>query len=197
MAETSDLGFDDPSFTEQEPQGNGAPGQGANGALDEDVFASGSPQAGGGAAFDPADFSEPAGQPAENGTAGYANPSGVSAQFAPPSEEPEAVTAMKEHLKTRMKDGEEAEQAGKAKADEEAAEFLKEFYEKRKATKAARIEEHREAHKLLGSQKPEGASEWERAISLIDFNFTRPSGSDLSRFRNVLFNAKGRGATAV
>lgn len=27
-----------------------------------------------------------------------------------------------------------------------------EFYEKRKATKAARIEEHREAHKLLGSQ---------------------------------------------
>ncbi len=49
----------------------------------------------------------------------------VSAQFAPPSEEPEAVTAMKEHLKTRMKDGEEAEQAGKAKADEEAAEFLK------------------------------------------------------------------------
>lgn len=44
MAETSDLGFDDPSFTEQEPQGNGAPGQGANGALDEDLFASGSPQ---------------------------------------------------------------------------------------------------------------------------------------------------------
>lgn len=49
----------------------------------------------------------------------------VSAQFAPPSEEPEAVTAMKEHLKTRMKDGEETEQAGKAKADEEAADFLK------------------------------------------------------------------------
>ena len=44
MAETSDLGFDDPSFTEQEPQGNGALGQGANGALDEDLFASGSPQ---------------------------------------------------------------------------------------------------------------------------------------------------------
>mmetsp|Transcript_18766 Transcript_18766/g.56761 ORF Transcript_18766/g.56761 Transcript_18766/m.56761 type:complete len:151 (+) Transcript_18766:725-1177(+) len=121
----------------------------------------------------------------------------VSAQFAPPSEEPEAVTQMKEHLRTRMKDAEEAEVAGKAKADEDAAAFLKEFYEKRKATKAARIEEHREAHKLLGSQKPEGSNEWERAISLIDFNFTRPSGSDLSRFRNVLFNAKGRGATAV
>ena len=35
------------------------------------------------------------------------------------------MTAMKEHLKTRMKDGEEAEEAGKAKADEEAADFLK------------------------------------------------------------------------
>jgi hypothetical protein len=28
--------------------------------------------------------------------------------------------------------------------------------------------------------------------SLIDFNFSRPSGSDLGRYRNVLFNAKGR-----
>ena len=27
--------------------------------------------------------------------------------------------------------------------------------------------------------------------SLIDFNFSRPSGSDLGRYRNVLFNAKG------
>jgi hypothetical protein len=30
------------------------------------------------------------------------------------------------------------------------------------------------------------------SCSLIDFNFSRPSGSDLGRYRNVLFNAKGR-----
>lgn len=47
------------------------------------------------------------------------------------------------------------------------------------------------------AQKMEGANGWERAISLIDFNFTRPSGSDLSRYRNVLFSAKGRGTTAA
>ena len=35
------------------------------------------------------------------------------------------MTAMKEHLKMRMKEGEEAEVAGKAKADEDAATFLK------------------------------------------------------------------------
>lgn len=41
---------------------------------------------------------------------------------------------------------------------------LQEFYQKRTATKNASIKEHREAHKLLGDQKPEGKNEWERAI---------------------------------
>jgi protein XRP2 len=149
--------------------------------------------------FDEADFSEPAGANGVGG-GGYAPPpnaSGVSAAFAPPAEEPEAVTAMKEHLRTRMREQEEAEVAAKKKGEEESRAFLEEFYQKRTATKNASIEEHREAHKLLGSQKPEGNNEWERAISLIDFNFSRPSGVDLSRYRNVLFNAKSRNQPSV
>mmetsp|Transcript_18766 Transcript_18766/g.56762 ORF Transcript_18766/g.56762 Transcript_18766/m.56762 type:complete len:121 (+) Transcript_18766:130-492(+) len=80
MAETSDLGFEDPSFAEQVPHENGAVDGGANGALDADMFSSGAspPEENAGAAFDPADFSEPAGEPASNGTAGYTNASGVS-----------------------------------------------------------------------------------------------------------------------
>jgi hypothetical protein len=155
-----------------------------------------SPAANGGvnAPFDEADFSDPTsgGEPNGIAPAPYANASGVSAQFAPPEEEPEAVAAMKEHLRTRMKDQEEHEVSAKKQGEEDARKFLDEFYEKRTSTKNASIKEHREAHKLLGVQKAEGNNEWERAISLIDFNFSRPSGSDLGRYRNVLFNAKGR-----
>ena len=42
-----------------------------------------------------------------------------------------------------------------------------EFYEKRTSTKNASIKEHREAHKLLGDQKPEGKIELERAIRCV------------------------------
>lgn len=185
-------------------EGHGAPENpvpGPGGAVysytaDASPMASGTPAANGGlsAPFDEADFSDPAAGGAPNGVAAapYANASGVSAQFAPPSEEPEAVTRMKEHLRQRMKDQEQHEVDSKKKGEEDARAFLDEFYQKRTATKNASIKEHREAHKLLGDQKPEGKNEWERAISLIDFNFSRPSGSDLGRYRNVLFNAKGR-----
>ena len=45
---------------------------------------------------------------------------------------------------------------------------------------------------LHDQQGASGDNEWERAISLIDFNFTRPNGSDLSRQRGVLFSAKAK-----
>ena len=44
---------------------------------------------------------------------------------------------------------------------------------------------------MLG-QGASGDNEWERAISLIDFSFTRPNGSDLARQRGVLFSAKAK-----
>ena len=40
---------------------------------------------------------------------------------------------------------------------------------------------------------PEGDGEWEKAVSLINFGFSRPSGTDLSRFKSVLFSAKAKG----
>jgi hypothetical protein len=42
-------------------------------------------------------------------------------------------------------------------------------------------------------QGVQGENEWDRAINYIDFNFSRPSGTDLSRFRSVLFAAKAKG----
>ncbi len=38
---------------------------------------------------------------------------------------------------------------------------------------------------------PEGDTVWEKTISLINFGFGRPNGSDLSRFKSALF-AKAR-----
>lgn len=48
----------------------------------------------------------------------------MSAQFAPPEEEPEAVTAMKEHLRTRMRDQEEHEVSSKKQGEDDARKFL-------------------------------------------------------------------------
>lgn len=53
-----------------------------------------------------------------------ADRSQVSAAFAPPSEEPEAVTQMKEHLRTRMREQEESEVANKKRQEDESRSFL-------------------------------------------------------------------------
>ena len=65
--------------------------------------------------------------------------------------------------------------------------------QKRNRTKGQRSKENRQsADRLSGGTGPEGDTEWEKAISLINFGFPRPNGSDLSRFKNVLFAAKSR-----
>ena len=65
--------------------------------------------------------------------------------------------------------------------------------QKRNTTKGQRSKENRQSLDRLATGKgPEGDTEWEKAISLINFGFSRPSGSDLSRFKNVLFAAKSR-----
>ena len=65
--------------------------------------------------------------------------------------------------------------------------------QKRNTTKGQRSKENRQsADRLSGGTGPEGDTEWEKAISLINFGFSRPNGSDLSRFKNVLFAAKSR-----
>lgn len=65
--------------------------------------------------------------------------------------------------------------------------------QKRNTTKGQRSKENRQsADRMFGGTGPEGDTEWEKAISLINFGFARPNGSDLSRFKNVLFAAKSR-----
>ena len=85
---------------------------------------------------------------------------------------------------------EEAEK--KLALQEEAATYLKEFYKQRNATRDERIKLGREESLKRGSEEtgPEGNSQWDRVISMIDFNISRPSGTDLSRFKSVLFACK-------
>jgi hypothetical protein len=87
------------------------------------------------------------------------------------------------------------EEAEKKAATQAAAEaFLQQFYERRNAARDSRIAQGRDELARRGSSEagPEGSSQWERAISMIDFNAVRPGGADLSRFKAVLFAAKER-----
>lgn len=65
--------------------------------------------------------------------------------------------------------------------------------QKRTALKAQKAKENRLGGKNSISKGPEGKTEWDRAVNLIDFQFTRNSGADLSRFKSVLFAAKSKG----
>ena len=49
-----------------------------------------------------------------------------------------------------------------------------------------------------GELGPVGAHPWERTISLINFNLSKPggAGADLSRFKSVLFGLKAKEAGA-
>ena len=62
--------------------------------------------------------------------------------------------------------------------------------QKRNAVKGKRTQENRTAEKQITVDGPQGDTEWEKTISLINFGFPRPNGSDLSRFKAVLFAAK-------
>lgn len=43
----------------------------------------------------------------------------------------------------------------------------------------------------------EGDTAWERIINLIDFQFTRPNGTDLTRYKNILYTAKTKNITVT
>ena len=64
--------------------------------------------------------------------------------------------------------------------------------QKRNTVKGQRSKENRTAEKGAAVAGPEGDTEWEKAISLINFGFGRPNGTDLARFKGVLFSAKSR-----
>lgn len=55
-----------------------------------------------------------------------------------------------------------------------------------------RAKQNRETEQSITVAGLEGKTEWDKAVNLVNFNFTRPNGTDLSRFKNVLFTAKSK-----
>ena len=45
---------------------------------------------------------------------------------------------------------------------------------------------------MLTVAGPKGDTEWERTLDYVNFGFTRPNGSDLSRMKGLLFSAKAK-----
>eukprot|EP00890_Picochlorum_soloecismus_P000365 jgi/Picsp_1/1329/NSC_04809-R1_protein xrp2 len=77
----------------------------------------------------------------------------------------------------------------KRKTREAAANYLKDFYSRRNASKDERIKLGREASLERQSSTttgPEGNGKWQRTVSMIDFTLSRPTGTDLSRFKSIL-----------
>ncbi|EFN52558.1 hypothetical protein CHLNCDRAFT_138540 [Chlorella variabilis] len=106
-----------------------------------------------------------------------------------------AVAAAKQRLQQRMKDQAAKEAEQKQGIQATAAKYLEQFYKKRDSSKEERIRLGREALEGKGNGElgPNGATEPERILSMIDFNLTRPHGADLSRFKSVLFTCKAKG----
>lgn len=67
--------------------------------------------------------------------------------------------------------------------------------QKRSATRAQREKENRDAESQFTVAGPKGETEWERAVDYVNFGFTRPNGSDLTRMKSLLFSAKNKTAT--
>lgn len=64
--------------------------------------------------------------------------------------------------------------------------------QRRSASRAQREKDNREAESMLTVAGPKGDTEWERALDYVNFGFTRPNGSDLSRMKGLLFSAKSK-----
>jgi hypothetical protein len=116
--------------------------------------------------------------------------------------EPPTTAAARDQLQERLSSQAREESDKRAAAQAAAARYLEEFYQKRNASRDARIAQGRNELARRGSTEagPEGESVWERAISMVDFNAARPGssgGTDLSRFKSVLFACKERGTTAA
>ncbi|KAL3155130.1 hypothetical protein ABBQ38_011187 [Trebouxia sp. C0009 RCD-2024] len=124
--------------------------------------------------------------PMENG-----NTSTPAAGGGSDGENPKAA-AVREQLRKRLGEQEEKERATKTELVQKAASYLEQFYERRSASRSQREKDNREAESMLTVAGPKGDTEWERALDYVNFGFTRPNGSDLSRMKGLLFSAKSK-----
>lgn len=150
-------------------------------AFPEDAFVASPPPASGEL---PADFFGGGGDaPAENG---YTAPQVYE-------EDNPRVIAMREAQRERLKEQEVLEQEKKAAAKEKASDFLAKFYESRNSRKEAQRKDNRENDVGTPTKHSvEGDTAWEKVINLIDFQFNRPNGADLTRLKGCLYGAKSK-----
>ena len=73
-----------------------------------------------------------------------------------------------------------------------AASHVVVFLQKRNNRRSQREKDNREAESMLTVAGPKGDTEWERTLDYVNFGFTRPNGSDLSRMKSLLFSAKAK-----
>lgn len=107
--------------------------------------------------------------------------------YAPP-----ATAVARDQLQDRLTAQSREKAEKRAALQAAASRYLEEFYAKRNSSRDARIAQGRDLLARRGSTEagPEGESVWEQAISMVDFNAARPGGTDLSRFKSVLFACK-------
>jgi Tubulin binding cofactor C/Clathrin light chain len=132
----------------------------------------------------------------DNATVPTDNPSAADAAASYDYEPPSTAVA-RDQLSDRLSAQAREESDKRAAAQAAAARYLEEFYQKRNSARDARIAHGRDELARRGSTEagPEGESVWEQAISMVDFNAARPGGTDLSRFKSVLFACKERGVS--
>lgn len=138
---------------------------------------SGAPAAGG------ADFTGGFGQGLANGHA--------EDGFQESSEHPK-LTAINAKLRERQEAQETREREVKTELVQKAANYLEDFYKNRNSRVQSRSKQNRDAEQGITIAGLEGKTEWDKAVNLVNFNFSRPNGTDLSRFKNVLFGAKSK-----
>jgi len=112
--------------------------------------------------------------------------------------DPPVTADARDRLRQRLAAQAHEESEKKTALQASASQYLADFYDARNKAKEDRIKAGRDELARRGSSEvgPEGNTQWERAISMIDFNMMRPSGTDLSRFKSVLLACKDRALTA-
>jgi protein XRP2 len=134
--------------------------------------------------------------PSGNGT--FASPSLSSVQnghqqdFAEPEGEHPQLRAINAKLRERQEAQESREKEVKADLVNKASTYLEDFYKNRSQRIEQRSKRNKETEQGLTVAGLEGNTHWEKTVNLVNFNFTRPNGTDLTRFKNVLFSAKSK-----
>lgn len=115
---------------------------------------------------------------------------GHQSVFAEPESEHPKLTAINTKLRERQDAQESREKEVKTDLVKKASTYLEDFYKNRSQRIEQRSKRNKETEQGLTVAGLEGDTHWEKTVNLVNFNFTRPSGTDLTRFKNVLFSAK-------